>query len=115
LTQDDLKEYHRSFSLLATRRNKWICALKTYLAEAKIYGPKGDPSAIAAPTRYTKVPWEEVKFKDKSPAGSMTPVTMPEMPRGGYNLINRSTSKRKFFIGGKRFEFSSLTVKYPRT
>jgi len=79
--------------LKATRRNKWICALKTYLAEAKIYGPKGDPKSIAAPTRYTEIPWEEVKAKDKSPSGSMTPVTMPEMPRGGYNLINRSTSK----------------------
>jgi hypothetical protein len=45
-----------------------------------------------------------VKAKDKSAADPMASVTMPEMPRGGYDLINRSVSKRKFSHGGKRFE-----------
>ena len=106
---------HTRFSPSATRRNKWICALKTYLAEAKIYGPKGDPNAIAAPTRYTEIPWEEVKAKDKNATNLMAPVTIPEMPRGGYDLINRSVSKRKFSLGGERFEFSNLTIEPPRT
>ena len=97
LTQNDLDGSHRSCSLPATRRNKWICALKSNLAEAKIYGPKGDPDATPVPTRYTVVPWEEVREKDiKKSAGTVAPITMPEMPPGGYNLINRSVSKRKF-------------------
>jgi len=75
-------------SLKASRRNKWICALKTYLAEAKIYGPKGDPDAVAAPTRYTVIPWEEVQAKEGKSVSSVTPL----MPSGGYNLINRSNS-----------------------
>lgn len=82
-------------TLKTTRRNKWICALKTYLAEAKIYGPKGNPDAVAAPTRYTLIPWEEVQEKERRNAGSKAPITMPEpeMPFGGYNLMTRSVSK----------------------
>lgn len=57
----------------AKRRNKWICALKTSLAELKIYGPTGDPDAPAAVNRYTKVPWdiierEDLKTKEKKEA-----------------------------------------------
>ncbi|KAI9511136.1 Mechanosensitive ion channel-domain-containing protein [Russula earlei] len=83
-------------TLKATRRNKWICALKTYLAEAKIYGPKGNPAAIPAPTRYTVVPWDEVQEKEEKSADrtlAASPVTMPEMPSGGYNLMSRSAIK----------------------
>ncbi|KAI0256318.1 hypothetical protein BJV78DRAFT_1117812 [Lactifluus subvellereus] len=80
--------------LKATRRNKWICALKTYLAEAKIYGPKGNPAAIADPTRYTVVPWEEVQAKEGKGASSVAPPTV-HMPSGGYNLMNRSSVMRK--------------------
>jgi len=82
-------------TLKATRRNKWICALKTYLAEAKIYGPKGNPDAVAAPTRYTLVPWEEVQEEERRDAGSKAPIRLPEpeMPFGGYNLMTRSVSK----------------------
>jgi len=80
-------------TLKATRRNKWICALKTYLAEAKIYGPKGNPDATPAPTRYTLIPWEEVQEKGKNSADPMMPIAMPEMPSGGFNLMSRSAIK----------------------
>ncbi|KAI0280986.1 Mechanosensitive ion channel-domain-containing protein [Russula aff. rugulosa BPL654] len=43
-------------ALKTSRRNKWICALKTYLAEAKIYGPKGDPDEIPAPVATQSFP-----------------------------------------------------------
>jgi hypothetical protein len=80
----------------ATRRNKWVCALKTHLAEAKIFGPSGDPDAVPAPTRYMAVPWEAEKGKGASPEAPSTMITMPQMPFGGYNLMNRSTTTRKF-------------------
>lgn len=80
-------------TLKATRRNKWICALKTYLAEAKIYGPKGNPAATPAPTRYTVIPWEEVQEKERKSADPMVPIAMPEMPSGGFNLMSRSAIK----------------------
>lgn len=82
-------------TLVASRRNKWICALKTYLAEAKIYGPKGDPDKIPDPDRYTIVPWEEVRENDKA-GYPVLPPRMPEMPSGGYDLINRSVTMREF-------------------
>jgi hypothetical protein len=37
-----------------------MCALKTALAEVKIYGPNGDPDAQPKVSRYTKVPWSIV-------------------------------------------------------
>ena len=46
--------------MIAKRRNKWMCALKTALAEVKIYGPSGDPDAQPKVSRYTKVPWSTV-------------------------------------------------------
>jgi len=51
-------------SLKVKRRNRWLCALKTALAEANVYGPKGDPNSTPWPTRYTQVPWELVKEED---------------------------------------------------
>ena len=47
------------------RRNKWICALKTNLAELKIYGPSGNPNAPPSVDRYTEVPWEVMERKDQ--------------------------------------------------
>ena len=49
------------FSIPVKRRNKWICALKTSLAELKIFGPSGDPGAEKPPKAYTQIPWDEVK------------------------------------------------------
>ena len=37
-----------------------MCALKTVLAEVKIYGPNGDPDAQPKVSRYTQVPWSTV-------------------------------------------------------
>jgi hypothetical protein len=79
-------------SLKAIRRNKWVCALKIHLAEAKIYGPKGDPDATAAPTRYTVIPWEEVQESERIAAGPAALKEMPQMPSGGYNLTSRSAA-----------------------
>lgn len=53
-------------ALKTQRRTKWICALKTAMAELEIYGPggAGDPAPGAPdPVQYTKVPWDEVKAK----------------------------------------------------
>lgn len=47
--------------ILARRRNKWICALKSAMTQVKMFGPSGDPTAKGVPTPYTLVPWEEVK------------------------------------------------------
>ncbi|KAG8685940.1 hypothetical protein FRC11_009802 [Ceratobasidium sp. 423] len=53
-------------ALKTKRRNKWVCALKAAMAELKIYGSTGDPSAKPGPTKYTKVPWEEVKQMERT-------------------------------------------------
>lgn len=48
-------------ALKVQRRNKWICALKSGLADCKIYGPAGagDPNPDPAdPIAYTMVPYE---------------------------------------------------------
>jgi hypothetical protein len=57
----------------AQRRNKWICALKRALAEAKIFGPSGDPNAKPDPTRYTQVPWEDVQVEERKTAKQPIP------------------------------------------
>ncbi|KAA1474278.1 hypothetical protein DENSPDRAFT_840858 [Dentipellis sp. KUC8613] len=64
--------------LKAKRRNKWVCALKTALAEVKIFGPEGDPDAVPAPTRYTLVPWEQVEADERRAAFNKAPA--PPMP-----------------------------------
>ncbi|KAJ3480227.1 hypothetical protein NLI96_g8499 [Meripilus lineatus] len=48
-------------ALKAKRRNKWICALKSSLAQVSMFGPSGDPDVKSGPKEYTLVPWEEVK------------------------------------------------------
>ncbi|RPD63790.1 hypothetical protein L227DRAFT_496301 [Lentinus tigrinus ALCF2SS1-6] len=55
-------------SLKAQRRNKWICALKASMEKLKIFGPSGDPNASAGPTKYTKVPYEDVLKKEQEAA-----------------------------------------------
>lgn len=59
-------------NLIAKRRNKWMCALKTALAEVKIYGPNGDPDAPPKVSPYTKVPWSTV-HADNQHAGEREP------------------------------------------
>ncbi|KAH9040170.1 hypothetical protein EDB85DRAFT_2072323 [Lactarius pseudohatsudake] len=75
-------------ALKAIRRNKWVCALKMYLAEAKIFGPNGNPDSTPGPKRYTVVPWEEVQESERIAASPAA----PHMPSGGYNLTSRSAA-----------------------
>lgn len=51
--------------VIAKRRNKWLCALKTALAEVKIFGPSGNPHAPPEVSRYTEVPWSIVHASDQ--------------------------------------------------
>jgi hypothetical protein len=63
--------------LSARRRNRWICALKTTLAEVKIYGPKGNPDETST-LRYTRVPWELIENEDRKAA--QTHASPPDYP-----------------------------------
>ncbi|ETW80431.1 Mechanosensitive ion channel [Heterobasidion irregulare TC 32-1] len=82
-------------AITAKRRNKWITALKTALAEVFVYGPKGNPDAAEKPKQYTLVPWETVSQEDKSNAqGGADPsrgLVAPSMPIGGWNLTSNDT------------------------
>ncbi|KAI0318281.1 Mechanosensitive ion channel-domain-containing protein [Amylostereum chailletii] len=71
--------------LKAKRRNKWICALKGYLADTHIFGPAGNPHKPPDTAKYTLVPWDE--FKHEEPGKTM-PAPSPRMPSGGWNLTN---------------------------
>ena len=75
------------------RRNKWICALKSALKECKVYGPSGDPGAVAPPSEVTLVPWEDIKAS-KALASSDTDATLqdrePRIPRGEYQFADRN-------------------------
>ncbi|KAI0331047.1 hypothetical protein GY45DRAFT_1322992 [Cubamyces sp. BRFM 1775] len=60
-------------TLKAQRRNKWICALKVSMEKVKVFGPKGNPSAPAGPTKYTLVPYEEVVRKEEEAKATAPP------------------------------------------
>lgn len=55
-------------TLKAQRRNKWICALKASMEKVKIYGPGGNPNVQTGPTKYTLVPYEEVRRGERDAA-----------------------------------------------
>ncbi|KAG6874479.1 hypothetical protein C0995_010389 [Termitomyces sp. Mi166 len=74
--------------ITASRRNKWICALKTALAELKIYGPAGNPNVPPPPTQYTKVPYEEFKAKEHQETEKAS--KFPEMPPSGWKLADNN-------------------------
>ncbi|KAG8747159.1 hypothetical protein FRC10_002208 [Ceratobasidium sp. 414] len=77
-------------ALKTKRRNKWICALKTSMAELKIFGPKGDPSSKAPLTKYTQMPWEEFKASERveMPAPDAA-GREPQIPRGEWSLTDQ--------------------------
>lgn len=79
---------------VAKRRNKWICALKTALAEVGIYGPSGDPNAASAPAKYTQVPWAEVKAEAE--AKKREELHLPT-PTGGWKLADKNAGLRESF------------------
>ncbi|KAF8893315.1 Mechanosensitive ion channel-domain-containing protein [Infundibulicybe gibba] len=76
--------------LKAKRRNKWICALKTALAELKIYGPGGDPDAKSELKRYTEVPWDEVKADENFATQDQPKFPEPPVPVGGWQLTDKN-------------------------
>jgi len=73
----------------AKRRNKWICALKTALAELKIFGPTGDPKAKPAPKPYTIVPWEKVQEDERKTTEGVGKL-QSDAPVGGWRLSDRN-------------------------
>ncbi|KAF8705944.1 Mechanosensitive ion channel, partial [Rhizoctonia solani] len=77
-------------ALKTKRRNKWMCALKTAMAELKVYGPTGDPSAKPGPTKYTQVPWEEVKEMERTemPLPDLS-TNEPRIPRGEWSFTDQ--------------------------
>lgn len=69
------------------------------MGKVKIFGPKGDPGAILDPTRYTLVPWEEVKEGEpKRPppthqaSGSLMEV---QIPSNEWSFADRNAVLRK--------------------
>ncbi|KAG6917310.1 hypothetical protein DXG01_002968 [Tephrocybe rancida] len=76
-------------SLKANRRNKWICALKTALAELNIYGPSGNPDAKSPTMRYTQVPYEEFKAKEQQEAETSFPQPSG-LPPSGWQLADNN-------------------------
>jgi hypothetical protein len=71
----------------AKRRNKWICALKSALADVKVFGPTGDPKAKPDPTPYTLVPWEKVQEDERKSAANLHAHS--GAPVGGWRLSDR--------------------------
>ena len=49
-----------------------MCALKTALAQVKIYGPGGNPNGPPTVSRYTRVPWSSLHADDQQ-AGKKGP------------------------------------------
>ncbi|KAG8753694.1 hypothetical protein FRC12_011461, partial [Ceratobasidium sp. 428] len=78
-------------ALKIKRRNKWICALKAAMAELKVFGPGGDPSAKASTTKYTEMPWEEFKASELTdmPVPDAAPVYEPRIPRGEWSFTDQ--------------------------
>jgi len=63
--------------------------LKVSLAEVKIFGPKGNPNAVATPERRTLVPWDEVKAKEE--VALRRESTKSKTPLGGWQLLDKNT------------------------
>lgn len=79
-------------ALKAKRRNKWICALKSALAEVKIYGPSGDPNAESGPTKYTEVPWKDVQEQERRAAREKGHEVETPVPAGGWRLADKNAA-----------------------
>ncbi|KAJ7783196.1 Mechanosensitive ion channel-domain-containing protein [Mycena metata] len=79
-------------ALKAKRRNKWLCALKSALAELGIFGPSGNPNAEPGTQRYTEVPWHE--FQDGVKHNQAK--TAETAPAGGWQLSAPNAVLREF-------------------
>ncbi|SJX62625.1 uncharacterized protein SRS1_13424 [Sporisorium reilianum f. sp. reilianum] len=78
--------------LKAQRRNRWLCQLKVFLAECRIYGPKGDPKETAL-NHVTIVPYP--------PPESATTFTTAEA--GVQNTLGAGDRSYKFMDAGATF------------
>jgi hypothetical protein len=80
--------------------------LKQALADVKIFGPSGDPDAKADPTKYTMVPWEEVReheaMQDSAAAAAAMAAgpDVPLSPVGGWNLSDKNAVISACFFWG---------------
>ncbi|KAL0576656.1 hypothetical protein V5O48_005316 [Marasmius crinis-equi] len=83
------KSSSQQSALKAKRRNRWICQLKTTLADLGIYGPSGNPDATPSPKRYTEVPWPEVKESDE--AKQPRPIST-QAPPAGWRLSDSNAA-----------------------
>jgi small-conductance mechanosensitive channel len=83
----------------AKRRNKWICALKTSLAELEIFGPEGNPNEEPVPKQYTQVPWEEVRRQEEVRRRKENVRRTPSMinSKSEYNLFDRTAAAGESF------------------
>jgi hypothetical protein len=84
--------------MLAKRRNKWICALKTILGELKIYGPAGDPNPPPNVSRYAKVPWDIIEAEDRKAAmEKVSPPVDDQRFSRDWKLGDKNAALRKAF------------------
>ncbi|KDQ53484.1 hypothetical protein JAAARDRAFT_209850 [Jaapia argillacea MUCL 33604] len=82
-------------ALKAKRHNKWVCALKSAMAECLIYGPKGNPNPPPEISRHTVVPWEDVAAEDqqkKAADGKASAEPKASMPQGGWRLTDKNAA-----------------------
>jgi hypothetical protein len=84
----------------AKRRNKWICTLKTTLADLKIFGPSGDPGAGSEPKRYTLVPWDDVLEEDRRKGLVARERAGEGVPEGGWKLSDKNAVIGMYLAGG---------------
>ncbi|TFL04521.1 Mechanosensitive ion channel-domain-containing protein [Pterulicium gracile] len=59
------KSNSQNVAVKAKRRNRWVCALKSAMAESQIYGPAGAPASGPGVAKYTQVPWAEFKQEEQ--------------------------------------------------
>lgn len=89
-------------ALKATRRNKWVCALKSSLQKVQMYGPGGNPDAKSDPVQYTLVPFDEVKLDDPQqvPGSKSGTILEPRLPKTysftGKNAVMMDDSEDVF-------------------
>ena len=75
------------------RRNKWVCALKTVLAELEIFGPKGNPNPAPSTTRVTQIPWEHVQAQDEEEADKKAQQHVAfTIPSSGWKLRDNNNT-----------------------
>ena len=75
-----------------------MCALKQALAEAKVFGPTGDPDGKPDPSRYTLVPWEEVQAQERKAAKVASMEVDQFSPADGWKLSDKNAAIRTPFL-----------------